>query len=114
MEQVRKSEHTTVRAVDLKSHANANHDYKVVDNIKDERLARIHFQEGAIQEHGVNGVQLEDLLAICVHRLEGFQDGQFACEPNQVALDHIKVAIAALDARTAERKVRGVEGKSIK
>jgi hypothetical protein len=70
----------------------------------------IHFQNGHIQLNGVNGTFLEDLLCICRHRLECFQKGNFACETNQSALDHIKLALEALNSRTQDRKERNVLG----
>jgi len=70
----------------------------------------IEFQNGPIQEVGVNGVQQEDLLAIVIDRLESFQAGPFANSYNQEALDHCKKALAALHQRTTDRLNRGVEG----
>jgi peptidyl-prolyl cis-trans isomerase B (cyclophilin B) len=68
------------------------------------------FQNGVVPEVGQNGVTLESLLAVCGHRLQGFQDGKFACDENQEALDHINAAIDALQRRTRARIAREVEG----
>lgn len=70
----------------------------------------ISFQNGPIQEAGVNGISNEALLAIVQDRLEGFQSGAFACDTNQLALSHVRLAIEALHSRTKERIARGVEG----
>jgi hypothetical protein len=73
----------------------------------------IIFQNGTVPEAGVNGVTQEALLAVVIDRLQGFQSGQFACEENQVALDHCEAALNALLERTAKREARGVEGKHV-
>lgn len=54
----------------------------------------------------------KDLHAIVIDRLEGFQAGDFACEENQVALEHIRSALKCLNARSRDRLIRGVEGTS--
>lgn len=76
----------------------------------DTSLCEIGFQNGPIQEVGVNGVQQEDLLAIVIDRLDAFQAGPFANIYNATALDHCKKALAALHQRTTDRLNRGVEG----
>jgi len=69
-----------------------------------------HFQEGPVQEVGVNGISNEALLAIVLDRLEGFQAGPYVCEDNEDALGAIVDAMLALARRTKERLERGVEG----
>lgn len=71
----------------------------------------VAFQNGTIPMVGVNGVTPEALLAIVAHRLQGFQNGQFACAANQTALDCVKSAIHALQERTRDRLARQVEGR---
>lgn len=70
----------------------------------------IHFQDGPIKENGVNGCHQEDLLAIVIDRLRGFQSGEFACEENRLALVHVMFALDLLNQRTKRRIDRGVEG----
>lgn len=70
----------------------------------------IKFQDGPIAEAGVNGLTHEVLYAILIDRLEGWQAGPYACEQNEVALSHIRAALAAAEWRTDERIERGVEG----
>lgn len=73
----------------------------------------IHFQEGPIGENGVNGITQEALLAIVIHRLECFQEGEFANPFNQAALEYCEMALAELKRRTEDRLARGVEGKNV-
>ncbi len=71
------------------------------------------FQNGPINEHGVNGVTQEALLAIVADRLASFQDGPFACPENRNALAHVQDALTWLQSRTKARMDRGVEGRSV-
>ena len=79
-------------------------------NPETDLLAKIHFQEGPIKECGVNGVCNEDLLIMVVRRLEGFQNSEFKCRENALALTHIEEALLWLRKRTMGRENRGVEG----
>lgn len=113
---VNTSEYTTVLVLDEPGAGNACHEYRVDGKqIETEPTFSngIKFQNGPIQENGVNGVQNEDLLAIVIHRLQGFQSGNFSCRENAIALTKCQEAMMWLEKRTADRKKRGVEGKSI-
>lgn len=70
----------------------------------------ILFQNGPIQEVGVNGVTHEALLAIVADRLRSFQAGPYSCKENACALTHIEEALHWLHSRTLKRMQRGVEG----
>lgn len=70
------------------------------------------FQQGPRQA-SVNGITQEVLLAIVADRLSCFQQGPFASPENEKALFHVQQALALLHERTKERRLRGVEGKSI-
>jgi hypothetical protein len=74
----------------------------------------VRFQNGPIQEVGVNGISNEALLAIVEDRLMGFQSGQYACRENALALTKIQEAMMWLQKRTRDRVARGVEGTSAK
>lgn len=74
----------------------------------------IQFQNGPIQEHGVNGISGEALLAVNIDRLRSFQAGPFACRENAVALTHLETAMMWLQKRTRDRMARGVEGTNQK
>lgn len=70
----------------------------------------IKFQNGPINEFGVNGISNEALLAVVRDRLEGFQSGMYACDRNKQALSYLIDAMESLHMRTKERVNRGVEG----
>lgn len=74
----------------------------------------INFQNGPINEVGMNGISNEALLAIVEDRLLGFQSGQYACRENAIALTHIQDAMMWLQKRTRDRMARGVEGTNEK
>lgn len=73
-------------------------------------LQKIDFQEGPINEVGVNGVTNEDLIACVIARLEGFQNSPFKSDDNQRAIVSLEDALSALGNRTRARLERGVEG----
>jgi hypothetical protein len=105
----------TIICYDEPGQGNACHVYQVeYYGIPDQILAKINFQNGPIKENGVNGIQNEDLLAIVIDRLKGFQSGNFACRENALALTKIEEALMWLNKRTADRQKRGVEGINIK
>ena len=54
----------------------------------------------------------EDLIAIVIDRMQGFQSGQFKCRENAVALTKLEEALMWLRKRTQDREDRGVEGTS--
>lgn len=70
----------------------------------------LEFQNGPINEAGVNGITQEVLLAIVADRLRSFQAGPYACRENALALTKIEEAQHWLHHRTLARMQRGVEG----
>lgn len=70
----------------------------------------IIFQNGPINEVGVNGLTQEVLLSIVCDRLRSFQAGPFASRENALALTKIEEAQHWLLHRTRARMARGVEG----
>lgn len=72
----------------------------------------VNFQEGPIKENGVNGVANEDLLGMVLCRLEGFQNSEYKCRENALAITKIEEALMWLRKRTNARVKRGVEGTS--
>lgn len=107
--------YTKVVCTDEPGHGNACHNYNVetVPQTSECAIAivsQINFQNGPIKEAGVNGCHNEDLLAIVVDRLHGFQSGPYACRENALALTKIEEALHWLNHRTQARVDRGVEG----
>lgn len=110
-----------INVLDEPGHGGACHVYQIRrwvtghgDEHDDAELCSIQFQNGPIQEHGVNGISGEALLAIVEDRLLCFQAGPYACRENAIALTKIQEAMMWLQKRTRDRVARGVEGTSIK
>lgn len=109
------SRFTEVVCLDEPGAGNACHLYEVVNkNDPSTLFAQVSFQNGPIQEAGVNGCHQEDLLAIVIDRLRSFQAGEYACRENALALTKLEEAMHWLNHRTADRQARGVEGLSEK
>jgi hypothetical protein len=71
----------------------------------------IKFQEGPIDVAGVNGCHIEDVIDLLVDRLRGFNDGDFRCRENSLAITHLEEAGLWLVKRRMNRIEQGVEGK---
>lgn len=98
----------TILVLDEPGSGGANHEYKIESATFPP--VKISFQNGPINEVGVNGLTHEVLLAIVVDRLRSFQAGPFACRENALALTKIEEAQHWLLSRTRSRMARGVEG----
>ena len=57
-----------------------------------------------------NGTTLEEMLRVSIERLQDL-DGRFACRENSIVITKMQEALMWLNARTANREKRGVEGK---
>ena len=106
---------TIIQVGDEPSEGGACHEYYVVDadhaeNSPPTEHCHVFFQKGPVKEEGTNGCHNEDLLAIVLHRLKGFQSGKLACQENALAITKIEEAMHWLNHRTASRQQRGVEG----
>lgn len=110
----------TITVVDEPGSGGANHRYEITGF--DTRTnpsangehpwqgACVLFQNGPINEVGVNGITHEALLAILIDRLRGFQNGPYKNRENAVALTKLEEAAMWLQKRTLDRMRRGVEG----
>lgn len=110
-----------ISVLDEPGQGGANHVYQIhLDDSQrnDPKDATVHltinFQNGPIQEAGVNGVSGEALLAVLIDRLRSFQSGPFSCRENAVALTNCEQALMWLQKRTRDRLARGVEGTNVK
>lgn len=100
----------------------ACHVYQIIDISKQSDtpdqagtvLCDVSYQNGPIQEFGVNGISNEALLSIVEDRLASFQAGPFSCRENAVALTKVQEAMMWLQKRTLDRMRRGVEGTNQK
>lgn len=85
--------------------------YYVVESVNENGLlSSIQFQCGPIKEFGVNGVMNEDLIVMVIDRLIHFQETEFKCRENALALTKLEEALMWLRKRTEERERRNVEG----
>ena len=109
---IHEDDYIAVYVTDEKGAGGAYHCYDVVNKETDEIIDSVKFQNGPIQENGVNGNTNEALLAIVEHRLVSFQLGPFPSHYNNAALGGVQFAKVALTSRTEERKARGVEGQT--
>jgi hypothetical protein len=77
------------------------------------KYSTIVLQDGPIREAGVNGDQIDDVLAFVAESLREFN--RRGAEPDHrtvLAIMHCEDALAVLAERTADRTARGVEGTS--
>ena len=102
-----------VLAVDNIGPGGANHLYiiEALNNDMDIEPTHIQFQRGPRKlVSSVHGALDSDLLEIVRDRLTAFQAGEFACEYNAEALEHVNAALEALNKRVEDRINRNVLG----
>lgn len=101
---------TKITIGDNAGEGNDNHRYDITGIVAgrnpsalpwdDSRGVTILFQNGPLVDGVENGIFMEDLLAICHHRLACLQAGPYACGENAKAMDHVASALFALQTRT--------------
>lgn len=89
---------------------NAPHHFEVANIETLEVVGRVDFQEGPIKENGINGVCNEDLILMVLTRLNSFQESEYRCRENAVAITKLEESLMWLRKRTMDREARGVEG----
>lgn len=108
----------TVLVVDEKGNGGAHHKYVIESNDHNDELFRateIVFQNGARKlPDSIHGVLDTDLLEIVRHRLQCFQQGEFATRENAIALTHIEEALLWMNKRVEDRIERNVLGTNNK
>ena len=82
----------------------------IVEDLDRFVVAQVDFQEGPVKENGINGCFNEDLIAMVIMRLEAFQETEFKCRENALAITKLEEALLWLRKRTTDREARGVEG----
>jgi len=70
-------------------------------------------QRGPVQEVGVNGCQIDDLIKFARLTIEVFNK-KFPCRENSFVITKLREAEMWLEERKLDREARGVEGKSEK
>ena len=110
--------YTGVVVMDEPGAGNACHEYEVRDCedvgcVPGKVLGKVSFQNGPIKENGVNGLMNEDLIAIVIDRMDGFQSGDYRCRENAIAKTKLEEALLWLRKRTMDREARGVEGTNV-
>lgn len=92
----------------------AYHEYLISSNIPADVLtviSTIRFQKGPRNDaNAIQGVLDTDLLEIVRHRMQHFQQGEFATRENACALTHIEEALMWLNKRAEDRAERNVLG----
>lgn len=68
-------------------------------------------QSGPIREHGVNGCQIDDVVAWAKEKIEGF-NAAFPCRENSLVITKLDEALLWLMKRRLDREKRQVEGTS--
>ena len=103
-----------VFVVDEKGNGGAHHIYEIkwdADNNGYISTYRVEFQNGARKlKDSKHGVLDTDLLEIVRHRLQCFQQGDFATRDNAIALTHIEEALLWMNKRVEDRIGRNVLG----
>ncbi|MCC0696213.1 hypothetical protein IC173_11705 [Clostridioides sp. ES-S-0048-02] len=77
-----------------------------------EPIQYLSFQEGAIKEYGINGINNEDVILAVITRLEAFQESKYACKENEKAIEKLEECLMWLRKRTLDRQMRNIEGTS--
>ena len=94
-----------IKAVPVKRYGIPTYTYNLVKEYDGKPgyqfIKDLNFQIGDPGVYGVNGVTNEALLAIMIHRLQGFQNNSSTnCSENQEAINHMELAMEALHSRT--------------
>ena len=103
-----------VKRVGVVGPGNAYHEYQIIGK-GSEIIQTISFQNGP--RNGLeskSGVLDTDLLEIVRDRLICFQNGDYRCRENDVALTHIEEALLWLNKRVEDRVERNVLGTTRK
>lgn len=74
----------------------------------------IDWQNGPLAVDGErisqSGAFVEDVLRAVIQRVEHYNETEFRCRENSLAITHMEEALHWFNARTAAREDRGVEG----
>ena len=91
----------------FKENAYPKGNYIIIDDHKNTITFKI--QDGPIKENGVNGCQIDTLVATALIVIEQLNKN-FQSNWNEVVLSNLQTAYNALEFRKEDREKRGVEG----
>lgn len=111
-----------VKTADERANDNAHHKYTIsvwqhaqsdAETSVLKEAVTLNFQNGGLREVGPNGITDQALLAIVLDRLRSFNDGQYRCRENSIAVTKIEEALLWMKKRSNDRARRGVEGRRL-
>lgn len=73
-----------------------------------EPFIHVLFQRGPVQQVGINGCRIEDVIDVVIGKLKDHQVRDLACDENESALRHLEHAKNALLTRRGRRESQGV------
>jgi len=76
-------------------------------------FVEIAFHEGRPPSEGLNGLLVEDLIAICLDRFEQHNNGPFRCRENSLVITKLEEAILWNMWRRLRRKFEGTSGTQL-
>lgn len=82
----------------------------VLFNFKSDTHQTVDFYEMQADGSIKQGTTLEEMLRVSIERLS-YLNQKLPCRENSLALTKMQEAVMWLNARTADRQARGVEGK---
>ena len=74
-----------------------------------ENMISFKLQKGPIKEHGLNGCQVDTIIATALRIITKLNE-KFPCVQNVQAMHFLADALSALDDRRRDRELRDVEG----
>ena len=77
----------------------------------DKNSVSFTIQNGPVGANGVNGCQVDEIIAVARLMLQGLQD-KFPCRENACAITKLQEAEMWLQERKKDRERRGVEGQN--
>jgi hypothetical protein len=91
----------------------AGHEYELLNADATRIIGALFFVNKKLQGDKLvlvkDGTTTEEVLRVLIDRLEHL-DSKVPCKENKTALAALKKALTALEARTADRQTRAVEG----
>lgn len=100
-------EHWENNAVFMEGPRPADGPFVHVDH--DKNVLSFKIQDGPIKEVGVNGCQVDTIVATAKAIIVGLNEA-YPCAENKLAILGLSMAMEALELRKANREARGVEG----